>query len=301
MDHFAQSSAWRMYSVVVILFMSVSGFTKRPYISSSNEQQSKVRTLVWCTCLGGTSLIAFLVQRLWSVIDHTRRLPASCCRARRRCRCMRPFLNAYTRNARSTSRPRLLRLRLSLMSPELCLIYFWYWISYCWARFGRCVTDLYRLNRSAFVFAPPFPPITFGVRYWCRVIDYICEDRVRSWPVKRRHWCNQMGLDSLFQKAPIISAKNEPFSQDMHSKILHSSRELKLSNSKPGCRVSALSPFFFEIDTTSGFLISNSIRWALFSASYIPGWTPVTMLYSDSWSEVVTPLVNTCKRPPSHL
>jgi hypothetical protein len=37
-----------------------------------------------------------------------------------------------------------------------------------------------------------------------------------------------------------IKNKNELFSQEMHLKIQLLSRGLKLSNSKPGCRVSAL-------------------------------------------------------------
>jgi hypothetical protein len=35
-------------------------------------------------------------------------------------------------------------------------------------------------------------------------------------------------LDSLFQETPIITPKNEPFSQEMHLKILLLGRGLKL-------------------------------------------------------------------------
>jgi hypothetical protein len=49
-----------------------------------------------------------------------------------------------------------------------------------------------------------------------------------------------MDLDSLVQKTPIISPKSEPFSQEMHMKIKLLSQGLRWSNSKPGCRVSAL-------------------------------------------------------------
>jgi hypothetical protein len=37
-------------------------------------------------------------------------------------------------------------------------------------------------------------------------MDYRCEDRT-SWRVKRRQWCHQIDLDSLFQKTPIITTK----------------------------------------------------------------------------------------------
>jgi hypothetical protein len=61
--------------------------------------------------------------------------------------------------------------------------------------------------------------------------------------------------------------ENDPFSQEMHLKILLLSRGLKLSNYKPGCRVSALH-FFCEIDNTNDFLTLSSISLVLFSASY---------------------------------
>ncbi len=53
----------------------------------------------------------------------------------------------------------------------------------------------------------------------------------------------------------------------MHLKMQLLSQGLKLSNSKRGCRVSALS-LFCEIDTTNGFLTLSSFRSVLFPASY---------------------------------
>jgi hypothetical protein len=52
-----------------------------------------------------------------------------------------------------------------------------------------------------------------------------------------------IGFDPLFQKTSIINPKTEPFSQEMDLKIPLSSRGLKLSNSKPGCKVSAFNFF----------------------------------------------------------
>jgi hypothetical protein len=31
----------------------------------------------------------------------------------------------------------------------------------------------------------------------------------KSWRVKRQHWCHETGLDSLFQKPPIITHKKQ--------------------------------------------------------------------------------------------
>ncbi len=64
-------------------------------------------------------------------------------------------------------------------------------------------------------------------------IDYECEDKKKI---------GESACDvgaSLLQKTPIITPKHEPFSQEMHLKIPLLNRSLKLSNSKPGCRVSA--------------------------------------------------------------
>jgi hypothetical protein len=67
----------------------------------------------------------------------------------------------------------------------------------------------------------------------------------------------RQGLTPSFRKPQSSPPKNKPLSQEMHLKIPLSSHGLKLSNSKPGCKVSAL---FCEIDTTNGFLTSSSIR-----------------------------------------
>jgi hypothetical protein len=71
-------------------------------------------------------------------------------------------------------------------------------------------------------------------------IDYRCEDRKRlaSWeatlvPLDRSWLPHSENPDHHSQK-------NEPLSQEMHLKITLSSWGLRLSNSKPGCRISAL-------------------------------------------------------------
>jgi hypothetical protein len=66
----------------------------------------------------------------------------------------------------------------------------------------------------------------------------------------------------------------------MHLKIPLSSRGLKLPNSKPGWRVSALQ-LLCEIDTTNGFLTSSSFKFVLFQL-LIPGLTPVSLLEIES-------------------
>jgi hypothetical protein len=53
--------------------------------------------------------------------------------------------------------------------------------------------------------------------------------RIGSWRVERWHWRHSIGLDSLFQKTPIFTPKNEQLSQEMHLKILHFSIGLKIS------------------------------------------------------------------------
>lgn len=84
--------------------------------------------------------------------------------------------------------------------------------------------------------------------------DYRCEDnkRQQSKTIKkykykrqkmktigqlRRHRCTRTGLDSLLE---ITSQNQNPSSQEIHMKIQHSSRCLKMSTSKPRCEVSAL-------------------------------------------------------------
>jgi hypothetical protein len=54
-------------------------------------------------------------------------------------------------------------------------------------------------------------------------------------------------LTPSFRKPRSTPPKNEPFSQEMHLKIPLLSWGWKLSNSKPGCRVSALDFFVKKI------------------------------------------------------
>jgi hypothetical protein len=70
-------------------------------------------------------------------------------------------------------------------------------------------------------------------------IDYRCENR-RKLTNEEETLVPLDGLNSPFQQTQIISPKNEPLSQEMHSKIPLLSRGLKLSNPIPGCRVFVL-------------------------------------------------------------
>jgi hypothetical protein len=70
------------------------------------------------------------------------------------------------------------------------------------------------------------------------VVDYRCEERMASLettlvPLDR----SRLPLSDNPDHHP---QENEPFIQEMHLKITLLSRGLKLSNSKPGCGVSAL-------------------------------------------------------------
>jgi hypothetical protein len=49
-----------------------------------------------------------------------------------------------------------------------------------------------------------------------------------------------MGLDSLFQKTPIITPTKQTVQSEDAFEDTAFKRGLKLSNSKPGCRVSAI-------------------------------------------------------------
>jgi hypothetical protein len=94
-------------------------------------------------------------------------------------------------------------------------------------------------------------------------------------------------LDFLFQKTPIIAPKNESISQEIHLKIPPLTRGLKLSISKPGCRVSAhSSSLLSEIGTTNGFLASSLFKIRAFSSFLFPGLTSVSLLESDSGFEI---------------
>jgi hypothetical protein len=78
----------------------------------------------------------------------------------------------------------------------------------------------------------------------CTLHDVALKHRLQMWRqkksgrVKTRLWCHWLGHGYMFQIRS-WPPKNRPFSQDIHSKILLSSRGLKLSNSKRDSRVSA--------------------------------------------------------------
>ncbi len=101
---------------------------------------------------------------------------------------------------------------------------------------GRC--DMFARHEKKTEIAPES-----GLQRVLRIpIDYRCEDRrkvskLASSEAILVHWFDWY---FLFQKTPSNTPKNEPFSQEMHLKIPLQSRDLKLSNSKPSCRVSAL-------------------------------------------------------------
>ncbi len=85
----------------------------------------------------------------------------------------------------------------------------------------------------------------------------------------------------------------------MHLKIPLFSRGLKLSNSEPGCRVSALHFFVKWILPMAFWHQAHSDKY--FLKLVIPGITPVSLLESGSGFEIVTQLVDIGKRPSSHL
>jgi hypothetical protein len=68
--------------------------------------------------------------------------------------------------------------------------------------------------------------------------DYRCEDtqdRKKSWQVKKRQWCNYIGLDSLFQKTPSITPKTRTVQR-------HFSQEIQFEDTtfKPGFEIAKL-------------------------------------------------------------
>jgi hypothetical protein len=64
-------------------------------------------------------------------------------------------------------------------------------------------------------------------------IHHRCD--VKSFRIKRRHWCHLIGFDSLFQKNPgIYPARNEQLSHEMNLKIQHIRVGLKLTKPKVG-------------------------------------------------------------------
>ncbi len=112
---------------------------------------------------------------------------------------------------------------------ELCFTYWWY---------GKYSTQF------------TLPPI-FHLQFWILprkhftyalvTIDYRCEDRKKVGEM-RGDICTIIDTSWLSpsENPDHHLPKNEPFSQKVHLRIPLLSRGLKLSNSKPGCRVSAL-------------------------------------------------------------
>jgi hypothetical protein len=91
-----------------------------------------------------------------------------------------------------------------------------------------------------------------------------------------------IGLDSLVQKRPNLQSscpiKIELFSQEMHLKILLSSRGLKLTNFKAGCRVSAL--LFFLWNRYPPWLSDAKLIQKSVFKLLIPELTPVSLVES---------------------
>ncbi len=81
----------------------------------------------------------------------------------------------------------------------------------------------------------------------------------------------------------------------MHLKIPLSSRGLKLSNCKPGCRVSALHFFVKQIPPMAFWHRAHSDK--CYFQLLIPGSTPASQLKSVSGFEIVTKLAGTGKWP----
>jgi hypothetical protein len=75
-------------------------------------------------------------------------------------------------------------------------------------------------------------------------IDYGCEERKEDGDLKGNIGAIKQVLTLPFRKSP---PKNKTFIQEMHLKIPLLGLGLKLSNSKPGCRVSALHCFVKQI------------------------------------------------------
>jgi hypothetical protein len=62
-----------------------------------------------------------------------------------------------------------------------------------------------------------------GLRSLENTIDYTCADK------KRKNWRHLIDIDSLFQKTPMFTPKNEQLSQEMYLKILYFSSGLEMS------------------------------------------------------------------------
>jgi hypothetical protein len=83
----------------------------------------------------------------------------------------------------------------------------------------------------------PASAVSYEFRERPRFIDYRHEDKKKLMSLLP---LNRSWFFCFFRKPRSSPQKNELFSQEMHLKIPLLSRGLKLSNSKPGCRVSAL-------------------------------------------------------------
>ncbi len=131
------------------------------------------------------------------------------------------------------------------------------------------------------------------------LIDYWREDRTKS--VNQE--ATLVPLDNSwlrsFRKPRSSPPKTESFSPEMHLKIQLSSRGLKLSNSKPGCRVSSFHFFVIQILPTAFGHQAHSDK--CFSQLHNPRLTTVSLVESELGFEIVTQLADTGKRPSSHL
>ncbi len=106
-----------------------------------------------------------------------------------------------------------------------------------------------------------------------------------------RSWLPLSENPNQHPKKKKTKKKPEPFSQEMHLKIPLSSRGLRLSNSKPGCRVSALCLFVKEIPPMAFWHRAQSDK--CFFQLLIPELTPVSLLESKSGFEIFTQLADT--------
>ncbi len=144
--------------------------------------------------------------------------------------------------------------------------------------------------------------------------------RQKSRRVERRHWRHLIGLDSLFQKTPMSTPKNEPpLSQEMHLKILHFSSGLKMSGTvekllftylwsryhqlNPGIKLihreAALHLFVKQIPPTESWHQVDSYRCN--SHPDMPTLTLVSLLERYMVLETAMPRGDIRKRPSAHL
>ncbi len=117
-----------------------------------------------------------------------------------------------------------------------------------------------------------------------------CKTNKKKLRVKRRNWCHLIGLDSHFQKIT-INPKNTNSSV---TSAFSSWWVLKLSKSKPGCRVSALH-FLREIDSIIDFWLRAHSDKCIFQL-LIPGSTPVSLLEGKPRFKIDTQHADTEKK-----